>query len=335
LVSRTELNALPRSGSAWRRLRKVADGNIGRANVANQNSTHDVKTLAVALVFARTRNERYRQKAVAALMSAIGTERGARALAVGRNVAAYVIAADLVNLREYDPARNKTFSSWLDRLRTQPFQGRSLVSTQNDRPNNWGTMAGASRVAIDVYLGDQADLDRAATVFRGWLGDRTAYAGFVFGSDDSSWQADPSKPVAVNPAGAVRNGISIDGALPAEMRRGGKFRIPPRRTSYPWGALSGALVEAQILQRQGFDTWAWQDQALRRAVDFLARLDHQFGGWWARGDDTWEPWLVNRAYGTHYPVSAAVLPGKNMGWTDWLYSGEAPRTGPPPPPTSS
>jgi hypothetical protein len=316
-ISRAELAALPMSGGAWRHLRQVADGDLGKPDVANQNSTHDVTTLAVALVYARTGKARYREKAVDAIRSAMGTEDGARTLAVGRNLAAYVIAADLVNLRGYAPGIDRAFRSWIGELRRKQFGGRTLVSTHELRPNNWGTMAGASRVAIDAYLGDEEDRRRAAQVFRGWLGDRDAYHGFVFGRD--SWQLDPDNPVAIAPVGATRDGLSLDGALLPEMRRGGEFRIPPKHTSYPWGALAGALVQAQLLARQGYDVWQWEDQALRRAVDFLYRLDEEFGGWWAENDDTWEPWLVNEVYGTSYPTRPAVVPGKNMGWTDWLY----------------
>ena len=109
-------------------------------------------------------------------------------LALGRELLAYVIAADLVKLpADLDPA----FRSWLDAVRREDLDGRTLVSTHEDRPNNWGTHAGASRIAVALYLGDRADLERAARVFRGWLGDRTSYASFRFG--DLSWQADPTR----------------------------------------------------------------------------------------------------------------------------------------------
>ena len=45
-------------------------------------------------------------------------------------------------------------------------------------PNNWGTHAGARRVAADLYLGDVTDLADAARVLQGCLGDRASYAGF-------------------------------------------------------------------------------------------------------------------------------------------------------------
>jgi len=327
-ISLAELKQLPRSGDAWARLKATADGDLGEADISSRNSVHDAKTLAAALVFARTGKESYREKAVEAIMSAIGTEEGGSTLALGRNLVSYVIAADLVNLRQYSPERNAEFVGWLKTVRKEVLQGKTLISTQEVRPNNWGTHAGASRAAVDVYLGNRKDLERAAKVFKGWLGDRSAYQGFVFSEVD--WQANPEQPVGVNPPGATKDGFSIDGALPPEMRRGGQFQFPPEYTDYPWGALAGALVEAQILSRQGYDAWSWGDQALRRAVQFLYDLDVQYGRWWADGDDAWEPWLVNAVYGTSFPTEPVLLPGKNMSWTDWTHAAGV--GGPPPPP---
>jgi len=61
---------------------------------------------------------------------------------------------------------------------------------------------GASRAAIDVYLGDMQDLARTAQVFRGWVGDRSAYAGFSY-TNDLSWQAAPTKPATTTAAKAT------------------------------------------------------------------------------------------------------------------------------------
>jgi hypothetical protein len=80
----------------------------------------------------------------------------------------------------------------------------TLVSTHEDRPNNWGTHAGASRVAVAVYLGDSAELERAAQVFKGWLGDRASYAGFNYG--DLSWQCDAANPSASTRSAAPKKG---------------------------------------------------------------------------------------------------------------------------------
>ena len=106
------------TGSAWTAVKRAADGALGAARVADQNSTHDVSTLAIALVAARTGDNAYRAKAAAAILSAIGTESGGGELALSRNLAAYVIAADLIDLAAYDPAGDQKFRGWLSTVRS-------------------------------------------------------------------------------------------------------------------------------------------------------------------------------------------------------------------------
>ncbi len=224
-----------------------------------------------------------------------------------------MIAADLISLRTLDPSFDSgAFRPWLRSLLSKTLDGRTLVSTHEDRPNNWGTHAGAARAAIAAYLGDSAEMARTALVFRGWLGDRSAYADFQFG--DLSWQCDPSKPVGINPTGCTKNGVNIDGAQPEEMRRGGVFAWPPTYTGYAWEALQGAVLQAELLRVAGYDSWNWSDRALLRATRFL----YGRAGWAADGDDEWQPWLIDRRYGTAYRGPAPARTGKNFGYTDWL-----------------
>src|SRR3954469_15606970 len=192
-ISRAEVMQLPERGPAWTQLRRIADRPIERPDLSNQDSAADTEVLANALVYARTRSKRLRGKVAAALTSAIGTERGGRTLALGRGLVSYVVAADLIDFAHYDRARARAFRDWLAPGRYErlaPSDYPTLVATHELRPNNWGTHAGASRIAADVYLHGQGDLARAAAVFKGWLGDRSSYSGFRFG-DDLSWQADP------------------------------------------------------------------------------------------------------------------------------------------------
>jgi hypothetical protein len=319
-ISRAEVRRLPERGPAWHQVKAVADQPLGPADIANQDTEHDVRTLAVALVYARTGQRRYYLKAARAIMDAVGTERGGRTLALGRGLVSYVVAADLIGLRD-DPTRAAPFRSWLDDVRREqlaPQRHPTLIATHELAPSNWGAHAGASRIAADVYLGDAGDLARAAAVFKGWLGDRSVYSGFKFG-DDLSWQANAKAPVAVDPPGARRAGHSIDGALPDDMRRGCRLRFPPCATLYPWEALQGAVVQAEILSRQGYDSWNWQHRGLLRAADFLFALDRRYprSGWWAPRGNAWIPWLLNRRYGTHFPAHAPARAGKGMGYTDW------------------
>lgn len=302
------------SGPAWSGLLARAGSTAGTPDLSNQDDDTDQIVLAKALVYARTGTASYRSSVVAALRAVIGTEDGGRTLALGRNLAAYVIAADLIGLSTADPTFDQgTFRPWLRSLLSKPLDGLTLVSTHERRPNNWGTHAGASRAAIAAYLGDAAELARTAQVFRGYLGDRAAYAGFVYG-DDLSWQCDATKPVGIAPVGCRKNGVSIDGAQPEEMRRGGSFAWPPTFTGYAWEGLQGAVLQADILRHAGYDAWEWSDRALLRAVRFL------YGqvGWAAEGDDEWQPWLVDRRYGTAYRGSAPARTGKNFGYTDWF-----------------
>jgi len=317
-MSRQEIQALPMSGAAWNALKSTADSPAGTPDVGDQNDNCDVIVLAKALVYARTGIESYRTQVRQSCLAAIDTEVGGLALACARNLCSFVIAADLVGLT---PEEDLVFRAWLRRALTLQFSdGRTLQSTHEDRPNNYGTHAGATRAAIAVYLGDATELARTALVFRGWLGDRSAYAGFNYG--DLSWQCDRSKPVGINQAGCTVSGVPVGGALPEEMRRGGALQWPPAKgdaVNYTWEAVQGALVQAEILHRQGYDAWNWSNQALRRAAAYLYDLDLRFGGWWASGDDSWAPWLVNKAYGVKFPTVTPTRPGKNMGFTDWTH----------------
>jgi hypothetical protein len=338
-ISRAQVRRLPISGPAWERLKAAADGPLGVADIADQDSNHDVRTLAVALVYARTGEESYRAKAADAIESVIGTEDAGRTLALGRNLLPYTIAADLIDLRTYDPAGEATFRAWLAAVRREPF-GRgprpgTLISTAENSMSNWGGMAGASRVAVAAYLGDEEDLARAAKVMKGWLGDRSAYPGIpgpLFGpddlgkgfragggEDDLSWQADPNRPRGVNPEGARKEGHSIDGALPDDMRRGGPFQWPPIYTQYPREALSGFVALAEVLHRQGYDVYAWEDQALLRATRFLFELEQEFPEeeWWEPGVPVY--WIINDRYGTSFPVGENTVQ-RNVGWTDWTHA---------------
>jgi len=306
-ISYDTLMTLPTDGVAWNNIFNAAQKDISNPNLSDQNDNTDVYTLAKALVGVRLDNQTYIDQVHSTLLKVINTEDGGRTLALGRNLVPYIIAAELTR---FD---NTQFDNWLKTLPNKILDGKTLVTTHETRPNNWGTMAGASRAAIAVHLEDWDELDRVAKVFKGWLGDRESYAGFKYG--DLSWQANPDAPVGINPQGATKDGFLIDGALPDDMRRGGSFKIPPPTTDYPWGALQGAVVQAEILwYAGGYDVWQWEDKALLRSRQFLERI-----GWEPTGDDMWIDSLFDFHYNTNYSY-ADTPPGKIMGWTSWTHS---------------
>lgn len=315
-ISHDELMDLPTAGPAWEALARVAAReDISQPLLSDQDDHTDSHTLAKALVGVRTGNQEYIDQVRETVMQAIGTEEGGRTLALGRNLVSYVVSADLVGLSEDD---DTVFRSWLHDVLSENLDGRTLRSTHEDRPNNWGTHAGAARAAVVAYLGDQGELQRAAAVFKGFLGDRDAWDGFDFGGpsgeEDHSWEHDPLAPVGINPIDAILDGMPVGGALPDDMRRGGPLAWPPGETEYPFEALQGALVQAEILFRQGFDTWEWEDHALLRAFEFLEGID-----WHPEGDDAWMTALLNARCNTDFPENPWAQHGKNVGWTAWTH----------------
>jgi hypothetical protein len=311
-TSAAEISKLPASGLGWINLKAGADKPIGSPNLSDNEDSVNVAILAKALVYSRTGNPAYRQAVIAACMAAIGTEQNGETLALGRELLAYVLAADLVGL---PPSEEAAFRNWLRSLLTKDLHGQTLRTSHELRPNNWGTHCGATRAAIARYLGDATELERAARVFKGWLGDRNTYAGFSYDLNELSWQSNPNAPVGVNPLGAMIQGHPVDGVLPDDQRRAGPFAWPPPQENYVYGALQGALMQAIILHRAGYDVWNWENQALLRAMKWL----YNEGNYPAGGDDKWLPHIINYFYKMNFPAPVPAKPGKNAGWTDWLY----------------
>ncbi|CAN5727727.1 hypothetical protein BH23GEM6_BH23GEM6_21370 [soil metagenome] len=317
-IDATELARLPTSGAPWSNMKSAADTDL-RGGALTVRDNHNTRVLAAALVAARLDDTGYKSRVRDALADVIAARFDLEdGLAVLRRLGTYAIAADLIDLKHFDASTDREFREWLEKVRTTTFSGGGggTVTTYHERrPNNYGTHAGFSRMAVALYLGDQAELDGAALVFRGWLGDRSAYTGFSFGSD-LTWHADAKRPLGINPRGATKNGYSIDGVLPDDQRRGGSFSVPAPQENYVYEALQGAIGMAVLLERHGYgDVWNWSDRALLRAFRWLDDVN----AYPAEGDDTWQPFLVNRAYGTSFPPPTMTRAGKNLGWTDWTH----------------
>ena len=312
------------SGSAWNNVKSIADASLGTPNLADQDTTHNVRTMAAALVYAKTGDTSYREKTADAIISAIGTENnpdpdcgnssgGARSLALGRNLAAYVIAADLIDLKSYDAVKNQQFQTWLQGIiRRINCEGRTIISCHEERPNNWGTMCGASRIAVDIYIGDKTDLNRAANVFHGYVGDISAYNGFTFGSV-ADWACTPYR--GLNPVGCTKEGQDVSGAPVDDVRRGGGFQWPPAPTNYAWGGFSAAAAQAEMLYRAGYPAYEWENQAIKRGMQFIATNMASSQS----APTEWLFWLVNFHYGTNFPAKTPISIGRLVGWTDWTH----------------
>jgi hypothetical protein len=318
-MSRSTLLARPTSGAAWSALKAVADSSPGSPNLCDQDNKHGVKTLAAALVYARTGTVAYRDKVQSAIVSAMGTEQAGchnAILSLGRQLGAYVLAADFIDLAG---AEDTAFRSWLSGIRTRNLGGHSrwytLVGTSENSANNWGTFALASRIVASAYLGDGADLARAWQVFSGYSTGSWAFQKTADWS--AAWSCLPGDgssrvPIAIN--GACANaGVNLDGA-PVEDASRSAFPVPSG--GYVNEAMQGYVVQALLLQRAGYDAFGVGNQAIRRVADFQARN----GIWNFHSTGYYVAPVVNRMYGTAYPVLASGY-GRVFGYTDWLYGG--------------
>lgn len=342
-ISKDELMALPTSGTAWEELKARADAPLGVGNVGDQNSSHDINTLAMALVAARTEDPTYRDKAIEALMSIIGTDEQpdshceftpnkARSLAIARNLTAYIVAADLINFRAgTDHGKGDQWQSYIDMLRFKPNcpnvssgsypdgDWLNLSQSHDQSGSNASAQAGAARIAAALYLNDRNELEQAWQTYQRYAGDQSKCPLCPMNINESgiTWAHDPNNPAAINPAGATKSGHSIDGAIISDIGRGGAFTWPPEYTNYPWVGMEGFIAQAHMLARAGYPAWEVSQQAPRRAVAYLKYLSEEFGEtWWDRTH--WVKYLVNNAYQTDFPADTANS-GFIMAWTDWTH----------------
>ncbi|QYG92342.1 hypothetical protein HC251_07740 [Iamia sp. SCSIO 61187] len=280
----------------------------------DNNSRHDTSVLAGALVAVRTGDARLTARVRTALNEVATTTRFARVLEMSRNIPSYVIAADLVGLPSTDDAR---FRRFLSEVRTKPLQGHSggnsLVGTALRSPGNWGTMARAALVAIDIYIDDRTQLTTVANAHRAYLGEDVPNQ-LVYSS--TTWHGDADDQAGINRRDVVLAGRSADGIIPEDQRRTAELTWPAPQGSYPWEALQGAMVTAVLLDRAGEVPFTAGDDALLRAFRWLSGPNANP----AEGDDTWQPWLMNSIRGTSFATSPATSTGKNMGWTDWTHA---------------
>lgn len=313
-----EIGSLPMEGKAWEALKATATGSWATPTLSNQDSAANVQVWAGALYAVRTGSQTMREK-VRAAVKKIPSTIGGRTLALGRELPAYVLAIDLVGWSTQ--AEEDSFKSFLRSARTKELDGKTLISTFEQKPNNWASQAAFALVVVDRYLADADGLARRVKVFRGLLGDRSSYAGYTYDQDNwEEWQADPKLPVPINPRGATKEGHSIDGALPEEMRRGpnsGVFDWPPPCVNYCWTSYTPLLSAAWVLSRSGHqDVFSWSDSALLRAIRWL----HVEADCPAEGNDVGTSWLANSIWGTTFRVSSPTQISREIGWLDWTHA---------------
>ncbi|MEE9508677.1 MAG: alginate lyase family protein [Anaerolineales bacterium] len=321
-ISTEEIMSLPTSGTYWDEVKAAADKLPSENAVGGHGSTHDVYTMAAALVAVRLEDDGRRRIVADEILEAVNNhvENDGNSLSLTRTLAGYIIAADVIDLKSFDPALDAQFRQWLQYVVYElKLDGKTQVE-KHYKANNHGTQAAVVRLAASLYLGKMDDFADAAEMLKAWLGDPNTFTGeFNWGS--LCWQADPQKPVGINRvgstmiiAGSVRN---VDGVQPDEQRRSGcpGDKWPPPEDVHVWGGMQGIAGQMHILTRHGYDAWNWSDQAALRAVSW--QHDQSRGDAPASGDDLFILPMIDCAYGTDFWKGQAVDYGKQVGWTAW------------------
>ena len=326
LMSRSALMARPVSGTPWRNLKSVAGQSLGTPNMCDQNSRHHLRTLAAALVFARTGIASYGAKARGGVKAAITTQRSGcnnATLALGRQLMAYVLAADFAGLTGTPDA---TFRSWLRTIRTKIIGGHSkwdsLSHTHTRSANNWGAYAGASRIAASLYLGDTADVASAARITQGFLGNRTAHKFWSILAPRRS-PGPARRPITRRSMAGAAAAASWSTArwswTSAAVGIGsGRPATTASTTSSSRSRASGMQVE--LLFKNGYTSaWKWSNRALKRMAMFVNRSRASGGtGWNETQASRQMPWLLDRRLGMTIPRRYSGM-GRSIGFTDWLW----------------
>jgi hypothetical protein len=319
-TSDKEIADIPMDNCAWNKLKSAANSAKPKsATVSNQNSNNNVQILASAIVYSRTKIRKYKDKVIFAIERLVSKGKPSMdTLAWSRETAAYVMAADLVDYR------TAAFEDWCRNMAEVwvASDGRTIFTMFKERPNNWGSHAFASLSAIYAYL---HDYNRLREIRDFWILSVTGTKPKeVKYGNDLSWHMDQNFLRLINPSGSIKEGINIDGIIPDDMRRGGSFSNHPTDSGYPWEHMQGLVVAARILDRMGMSIWEVDNNAIYRAAYALQiRLEENYGGWKAEGDDEWLLPFLDEAYGTKWssgydPCSSRVYKhGKNAGW-GWI-----------------
>lgn len=301
-----DVAGLPTSGSAWNAVKAAADASPGTPDITcNQNQrSHPGAALASGLVYARTGDTAYRTRAISLIEAARSTARdcGNAILSLGRQLGAYVMAAD------YAGYRDSAFVQWVRDVRDRDFPASHsrwhvLSGTAANTSNNWGTFALASLTVADAYLRDTTGLGRDFGLFRDYGDGSSSF------QHTSSYQAIWSCPEGfeINPASCTdprKEGAAVEDASRTTF---------PTLGNYPAEAAQGYVVTAEVLSRAGYDAWTVNDrQVCRNAL------------WRERGGnlnyssaDRYVTWMTNERCGLSQPTVAAGY-GRVFGFGDWL-----------------
>jgi hypothetical protein len=317
----------PRTGRGWTEMYNFAKGDApGPVTVKDQKSNNSAWAHACSYVYAATGDMVFYNKALGALKALASPSLPIdRALGLAREIQGYVAAAEGLQLAKNDPDFDAVLQKKFRYFLTCPTSGgpARLTKSMEERANNWETHATAAILLLARYLKDDALFNYAIKIFKGYLGDRSSYAGFKYDQPGwQEWQSNPKEPVGINPKGAtlmidgeLRN---VDGVLPEEARRGGSPSWPLPKTcptTYPWEANQGLGVSMLTALNAGVDLRPASNWAHKRNIVWLYDEAH----WTIQGDDAFLVPILNLLYPDLKLAPVSGGPGKGMAWTEFSH----------------
>lgn len=309
---------LPTSGAAWDSILAKARASAS-PDICNQDNNADINALAAGIVYARTGDSVYRDRAISLINRAKDSQRngcGNAVLALGRQLGGYVLAADFANYR--DPI----FTNWLSGILDKEIGGHGRWSvlrfTAYDSANNWGTHALASVTTADIFLNNTSNIEKDWKVFSGY-GVPFGYPFNKTSDYNEQWSCVLTNsgnknelPIAINPVGCLKGGVNLDGAPVEDSSRSpfGSY------SSYIHESLQGYAVMAQLFERTGRAGWSVNDAQICRAIKFGARVnrlnDHSVS--------YFVSYMGNSFCGLSLPTKSPTSNGRMFAFSDWLFT---------------
>jgi hypothetical protein len=331
LLSPAEIAALPASGTEWTAIADRYAAPYGGAYAMGIRDDSNKDALVAALYGARMSDSTAKGTARDMINTMMGNGRDdTDVLATLRNISAYILAADLIDLATFDATTDAAFRSWLTTELSHPYTGGggggSILSIADYKANNFGTHANCDRLIAGLYLDDPTMYTDARNVWYGWLTGDPAFIPDPRNWTGTNWQADylGTARYGINPAGATRDTHDFGGIIPEDMTRQGEYTgaWPPYTGSWPpptgggqnyiHGATDGATLACWIMHRQGEDAWNWGDQAMLRQMQFKYSVSQTpYSGF------MWQTSVINNVYGQTFADVDPTATSTNVGYGAW------------------
>lgn len=342
---------LPTSGAAFTLLEKRAKGKWEAPDFTGEddsnNAQGDADALAGALYAERMNDDTMREKVRAHLRLAAKSEDSDWLLGLGRQLAGWVEAANLIRFAEPE------FVNWVHRMITHKHGPgdrwggyETILENAHSLNSNWAVQCNRSVIVGSMYLrlvgtaAQQADAEKwlklSVLAHKRDIGIKGDYPELPpLYTAPNGWGGNAPYKAGINPPGTT--GIIggkervLDGVRQGDWLRtkvGGKEdrdakQWPPNVTGYMWEGLTPQIITAAILHQHGLCPFDAANNAIVRAMDAnygtgaMAANNPRFVNP-AAGDDKCAPWIVNHFAGTNYPTQLDDMPEKaGYGWMAW------------------